>query len=77
GLFLASDRTGGVGAHDLWYATRTTASAPFGALRNVAVLNTNSAELDVTLTQDGSELFFVVRNSSSVNTLFRALAACP
>lgn len=77
GLFFSSDRAGTEGAHDLWFATRPTPGGPFGGFRNLAVLNTGSAELDVTLTQDGSELFFIVRDSASVNTLLRSLAACP
>lgn len=77
GLFLTSDRAGTEGAHDLWFATRSTASGPFGSFRNLSLLNTASAELDVSITQDGNELFFIVRDSNSQNTLFRALADCP
>jgi hypothetical protein len=77
GLFLSSNRAGNVGSHDLWFATRGTASAPFGALRNLSVLNTPNPELDVTLTQDGTELFFLMMDASDNNQLLRALAACP
>jgi hypothetical protein len=77
GLFFSSNRAGTEGAHDLWLATRTTAGAPFGNLRNLSVLNGTNADLDVSITQDGRELFFIVRDASSTNTLWRALADCP
>ncbi len=76
-LMLSSDRPGTQGAHDLWLATRPTAGGPFGMFRNLSVLNTGSAELDVTLSQDGTELFFIRRDSSSANQLLRALSNCP
>lgn len=77
GLFLSSDRPGTTGAHDLWFATSPNAGAPFGPFRNLSVLNSGSAELDVTLTQDGTELFLIQRNAQSVNQLLRALSDCP
>jgi hypothetical protein len=77
GLFLSSNRPGTVGSHDLWFATRPTATGPFGPPRNLSVLNSTNTELDVTLTQDGTELFFILRDAADDNQLLRALAACP
>ena len=58
-LYWVSDRTGGVGDFDIWYATRTSVVASFGAEDNASLLNTTASERDPALSADGHTLYFV------------------
>ena len=57
-LLFSSDRVGGVGGSDLWFATRSMTSEPFGAPQLLPLLNTVSGELEPNLRSDGCELVF-------------------
>jgi hypothetical protein len=72
--FVSGDRPGGPGADDIWYATRESAADEFSDITPLAVVNTPDDETDVTLTQDGEELFFV--RTGTGNTLYRSVANC-
>lgn len=73
--FTGRDREGGVGADDVWYATRTTLDADFTDVTNLRAVNTPGSETEVTVTADGEELYFV-RMGLTANTLYRAIATC-
>jgi hypothetical protein len=58
-IVFGSDRPGGEGSRDLWYATRPDPGADWGEPRPVPVVNTGSREGESHLRFDGCELFFV------------------
>jgi hypothetical protein len=58
-LYIASDRTGGLGGLDIWVATRTSPGGPFGAPVNLgAPINSTADDFCPTPVQ-GKGLFFV------------------
>lgn len=57
-IVFSSDRPGGPGGSDLWYATRDSADAAFSEPRLLAALNTSDSEGEVFITPDGCEVFF-------------------
>ena len=58
-LVFSSNRSGTLGAQDLWVATRSTRSAPWSAPVNLgSVVNTGAAETRPALSQDGKQLLF-------------------
>jgi hypothetical protein len=59
-IYFSSQRSdgGAKGDFDVWFATRASASGPFGAPANVAELNTARAELVDFVTPDGCTLYF-------------------
>jgi len=57
-VYFASDRTGGLGNLDLWYATRTSTGQSFGAPQNLVELSTSSLDRDPAASADGLALFF-------------------
>src|SRR5262245_17914961 len=62
-IYLASNRPGGQGGLDIWVATRSSTSAPFGAPQNLGA-PVNSAADDFCPTPVGkSGLFFVSREA--------------
>jgi hypothetical protein len=44
-MWLGSDRAGGLGDVDIWVATRSSRSAPWSALENLAVLNSDAKDI--------------------------------
>jgi hypothetical protein len=58
-LYFVSDRAGGSGASDLWFATRTSTQGPFTNATNVASLNTSSNENQPYILADGLTLYFM------------------
>lgn len=74
--FTSANRAGGVGADDVWYATRAATDAEFAGITNLSGVNTLGSETEVTLSQDGEELFLILMGSSS-RQLYRSLANCP
>jgi hypothetical protein len=62
-LYIASNRTGGKGALDLWVATRDEAGEPWGEPVNLSDLNTDADEFCPTPVRGGG-LFFVRRPSA-------------
>jgi hypothetical protein len=57
-MVFTSDRTGGSGALDLWYATRTDTALPFGTPKPVPAVNGAIEDFTPFLRPDGCELFF-------------------
>lgn len=77
-IYFASDRggMGSSGKSDIWTSTRPDTASPFGAA--VALANVNSAddELDVSLSRDGSELFFSSDRAGAEHVLWRSTRSC-
>lgn len=64
-LYFASSRPGGVGAHDLWMATRAAPDLPFGAPVNLTAANSPEWECCPELAPDGRELWFTTHRSGT------------
>ncbi len=56
-IYFSSARPGGLGANDIWMATRTNRSASFGAPRNVTEVNTTALDYPDWLSSDGCRLY--------------------
>jgi hypothetical protein len=81
-LYLVSDRSGRIGAYDLWVSTRASVSQPWGAPQNLGVpVNGNGlTNEDPHLTEDGLTLFFtsVLPNSvAHIHTVTRTAIGQP
>ncbi len=78
-VHFGSNRTGGSGGRDLWYAERPTTDGTFGTPTNLAELNaafnSSDTESDPALSLDGTELFFVSDRSGSM-LIYRSERAC-
>lgn len=74
--FTSTNRPGGLGADDVWYADRTTKDGDFGDITNLTTLNSAGSEMEVTLSQDEEELF-LLRSDATTRQLYRAVANCP
>jgi Tol biopolymer transport system component len=72
---LSSARAGGVGARDLWIATRNQPQGAFGVSLNVAALNTAQNDTDPALRADERELIFA-SDRSGQSLLYSALRPC-
>jgi WD40-like Beta Propeller Repeat len=58
-VVFSSNRAGGVGAQDIWIATRASLDAPWSTPTNLgAVVNTTAAESRPSLSQNGAQLLF-------------------
>lgn len=57
-LFFDSVRTGGLGGPDLFMASRSSTSEPFGPAVNLATLNSPGFDARPSISWDGSELLF-------------------
>ena len=57
-LYFESPRPGGMGAADIWKATRASASNGFGPPVNVTELNTADSEVPGWISDDGCRLYF-------------------
>lgn len=66
-VFLSTDRPGGPGHSDIWWATRSSPGASFGALAPVAVVNTTAPEYDPWLSADGLRLYFVTTEAGKTD----------
>jgi hypothetical protein len=67
-ILFSSDLAGSIaGSRDLWYAVRSSRDQPFGAPRQLPVVNTEHFESEVYITPDGCELYFV-RSEGAVRT---------
>ena len=56
-IVFASDRRGGAGGSDLWYARRSDRDAPFGPAQPLPVVNSPAMDSEPCITDEG-ELFF-------------------
>jgi Tol biopolymer transport system component len=69
-LFFASDRPGGFGGNDLWVATRTSASDPFGTPVNLGPqVNTLGVEDRPAISSDGSTLYFMSNRPGGIGNI--------
>ena len=57
-MYFTSDRPGGLGGDDLWFATRESADAPWGEPQNMGALNTSAADSLAVLSSDEHVMFF-------------------
>ena len=56
---FSSNRSGTLGAQDIWVSTRPTRSAPWSAPVNIGSdVNTGAAETRPSLSRDGKQLLF-------------------
>jgi hypothetical protein len=68
-IVFSSDLAGSIaGGRDLWYAVRAARDQPFGAPRQLPVVNTENKETEAYITPDGCELYFV-RSAGPAQTL--------
>jgi len=58
-IIIQSNRPGGVGDRDIWYANRPSTGVPFGPPENLAVLNSARDDVSPELSRDGRTLYFV------------------
>jgi hypothetical protein len=56
-LFFTSDRSGGVGLHDVWVARRASRMQPFGPPENVTAVNTTFDDLSHWLSANGRAFY--------------------
>jgi WD40-like Beta Propeller Repeat len=73
-LLFTSNRSGGEGNNDLYYATRASAGLPFTAPVPIPTVNTASADGDPMLTSDGCTLYFSSKRSGNLD-LYTATVA--
>lgn len=73
-LLLFSAFPQGMGAHgDLWFATRSSATASFGPPTRIPTVNTGGAdEFDPVLSADGCELYFASNRTGGKFHIFHA-----
>lgn len=57
-IVFSSDRTGGLGQLDLWYATRQSLTQPFSAPVRMPNVNSSTDDGDPMISADGCELYF-------------------
>ena len=79
-LYFSSDRAGGFGNQDIWTATRPDLASNFGTATNLSNVNTANNEVDVALSHDEAELFFVSDWTGTSNStpprIWRATRNC-
>ena len=71
-LYFASNRLGGTGSYDLYVATRTSTTAPFGGAVELAQLNTPTSDGSTSFTADGLTLYMTNDIINGTDYLFRA-----
>lgn len=66
-LYFNSERSGGEGGRDLWYASRPTVNEPWSEAENLgSVINSRAFDAWPTISSDGNSLYFVTdRNISN------------
>jgi Tol biopolymer transport system component len=70
-IVFSSNRPGGPGGSDLWYATRDSADAAFSEPRLLSPLSTSDSEGEVFITPDACEIYFA-RDLNGQRDLFVA-----
>ena len=69
-LVFQSDRPGGLGGDDLWFATRATSSAPWSVPRHLdAPINTPADEAKPEFSHDDRTLLFMSRRPGGIGAL--------
>lgn len=75
-IYFVSDRAGGVGDRDIWYATRGDIESAFTNVRNLQSVNSQHRDVDVALSADDQELYFVSKREGQLE-IYRSLRTCP
>lgn len=57
-VYFSSNRTGGIGLDDLWYATRPSVDSPWETPKNMSLLNTTALDSLPMLSYDEHVMFF-------------------
>jgi WD40-like Beta Propeller Repeat len=57
-VYITSNRSGGSGGDDLWYATRPSVDSPWGTPNNMGSINSGAADALPTLSYDEHTMFF-------------------
>lgn len=57
-IYFDSDRLGGLGNGDIWYATRPDICFPFGPSMNLTEVNSEVLDANPSISRDGLELYF-------------------
>jgi Tol biopolymer transport system component len=57
-IVFASQRPGGLGNNDLWHATRSDRTAPFGVPTHLGAINSPAGDTSPWLSEDGLRLYF-------------------
>jgi len=68
-IYFTTDKTGGAGNGDIWVATRSVVTEPFGEPVNVVELNTTSTDGAPFVTADGLTIFFTSDRPGTVGQL--------
>jgi hypothetical protein len=71
-LVFSSDRSGGTGKNDLWYATRSDKSQDFSAPHVIPNVNSSDEDGDPMLSADGCTLYFATTHNSHSYDLYSA-----
>ena len=66
-MFFSSDRPGGAGSLDIWTATRSSPSTPFGSVTNVTELNTSEFAFPDWISPDGCRIYFTSRRTGGMD----------
>jgi hypothetical protein len=74
-MYFASDRTGALGAEDVWVATRTSLDAPWSDPVPVPNLNSTAIDKGPGLARDGLNLFFVSDRGATKPEMYFATRA--
>ena len=74
-LYFTSDRPGGEGDDDTWFATRPDPASPFGAAQNLTVVNSPESDDGAELSPDGRELIWSSYRSGT-RQLWRSYRDC-
>lgn len=64
-IYFDSNRAGGMGMGDIWYATRPTASDPWGTPQPVVGINTANGETTPEVAKDGLTLWWSTNDSGN------------
>src|SRR5262249_2425748 len=77
-LYFESDRAGGVGGADIWFATRDALSSPFGGAANFTAINSGGVESHPAVSGDTQTLYFWSDrpNGSATANIWRARVRC-
>lgn len=74
-IYFISDRPNGVGDKDIWVATRNGRRDAFSAPHVLDLVNSESRDIDVSLSADDQELYFVSKRSGGFR-LYRSVWDC-
>ncbi|HMA97674.1 MAG TPA: hypothetical protein VKP30_33545 [Polyangiaceae bacterium] len=75
-IYFISDRPNGVGDKDIWVATRNSRRGGFSTPKVLELVNSETRDIDVSLSADDRELYFVSKRSGQFR-LYRSLWDCP